>query len=86
MVRIMRLAKLEDYYFPGFSVIKITDAMQMAMPQAIFPVKGPEKTRVPTSIAVMGSNTPSTEAFVGPMFLLETASARSAIIVGKCEK
>lgn len=60
----------------------MTDAMQIAIPHAILPVNGSENIKVPTRIAVIGSNTPSTDVLVGPIFLLDTASARRDIIVG----
>ena len=57
--------------------------MQIAMPQHIRGVKGSAKTVVPTRMAVIGSNTPSTEVLVGPMYRDEIARASRAIRVGK---
>ena len=54
----------------------------MQMPSMMFVVSGSPNITVPTRIAVMGSNTPSTDAFVAPM--LRVAMARDAVdtIVG----
>ena len=57
--------------------------IQIAMPMMMFTVAGSENARVPIRIAVTGSNTPRTEVFVGPIILVETASARRETIVGK---
>ncbi len=40
------------------------------------------KTSVPTTIAVIGSKTPNTDAFVAPIFLVATASVAVDMIVG----
>ena len=41
--------------------------MAMPMPRTIFVVKGSPNISVPTRMAVIGSKTPSTEAFVAPL-------------------
>ena len=55
------------HFFPGFTIMKTTAAMQMAMPRAIFVVRGSLKKRVPMRMAVRGSKTPRMAVFVGPM-------------------
>ena len=62
--------------------MKITAPTQMAIPTAIFKVKGSPNRAVPIRIAVSGSKTPRIEVFVGPMYREEIANARSEIIVG----
>ena len=60
----------------------MTAIIAMQMPSMMFVVSGSPNITVPTRIAVMGSNTPSTDAFVAPM--LRVAMARDAVdtIVG----
>ena len=55
----------------------------MAMPQTIAGVSGSPKAIVPTRIAVIGSNTPNTDAFVAPILRVATASVPVEIIVGE---
>ena len=62
--------------------MKITAPTQVAIPTAIFIVKGSPNRAVPIRIAVSGSKTPRIEVFVGPMYREEIANARSEIIVG----
>ncbi len=50
------------------------------MPTTIFVVNASPKTRVPTRIAVIGSNTPSMEAFVAPMLRVAMANVAVDII------
>ena len=52
---------------PGFRIMKMTAATQMAMPIAIRKVKGSPNSSVPMRMAVKGSNTPRTAVLVGPM-------------------
>ena len=47
--------------------------MEIRMPAIMFAVSASPKSKVPTRIAVIGSNTPNTEALVAPMFLVATA-------------
>ena len=49
----------------------------------IFEVSASPNTRVPTRMAVTGSKTPRTEAFVAPMFLVATARVAVDTMVGK---
>ena len=49
----------------------------------MFAVSASPKTKVPTRIAVIGSNTPNTEALVAPMFLVATARDAVEMIVGR---
>ncbi len=46
-------------------------------------VSASPKTNVPTRIAVIGSKTPNTEAFVAPMFLVAIAKVAVDTIVGR---
>ena len=61
----------------------MTETIAMPIPIMIFVVRGSEKINVPTSIAVIGSKTPNTEAFVAPILRVATASVAVEIIVGK---
>ena len=58
----------------------------MQMPTMMFVVSGSANIIVPTRIAVIGSNTPSTDAFVAP--ILRVAIARVAVdtMVGSSAK
>ena len=49
----------------------------------MFAVSSSPKTNVPTRIAVIGSKTPKTEAFVAPMFLEAIAKDAVDTIVGR---
>ena len=49
----------------------------------MFEVSASPKTNVPTRIAVIGSKTPNTEAFVAPMFLVAIAKVAVDTIVGR---
>ena len=62
--------------------MNVTAAMEMPMPSTMLAVSGSPNISVPTRVAVMGSNTPSTDALVAPM--LREATARVAVdtIVG----
>lgn len=57
--------------------------MAMLIPMIIPMVKGSPNISVPTSIAVIGSKTPSTDAFVAPMLRVATANVAVDTIVGK---
>ena len=52
------------------------------MPRTMLEVKGSPKISVPTRIAVIGSKTPSTEAFVAPILRVAMASVAVEMIVG----
>ena len=54
--------------------MNITAAIEIKMPTMMFVVIGSPKTNAPIRIAVIGSNTPRTEALVAPMFLVATTS------------
>jgi len=60
--------------------------MAMPMPTTMLVVRGSPNINVPTRMAVIGSKTPSTEAFVAP--ILRVAMARVAVetIVGSRAK
>ena len=49
----------------------------------MFVVSASPKTRVPTSMAVIGSKTPRTEALVAPMFLVAMARVAVETMVGR---
>ncbi len=53
--------------FPGFRIMKMTAATQMAIPTAIRAVSASPNSTVPIRMAVSGSNTPRTAVFVGPI-------------------
>ena len=55
----------------------------MPMPRRMFVVKGSPNISVPTRIAVIGSKTPSTEAFVAPIFRVAMAKVAVETMVGK---
>lgn len=57
--------------------------MAMVIPIMILEVNGSPNTRVPTSIAVIGSKTPRTDAFVAPILRVATARVAVEIIVGR---
>ena len=59
-----------------------TAAMAMPMPRTMFVVSGSPKKSVPTRMAVIGSKTPSTEAFVAPMLRVAIASEAVDTMVG----
>ena len=56
--------------------------MAMPMPRIMFVVKGSPNISVPTRMAVIGSNTPSTEAFVAPILRVAMASIAVDTTVG----
>ena len=60
--------------------------MAMPMPRRIFVVKGSPNISVPIRIAVIGSNTPSTEALVAPIFRVAMANVAVETIVGNSAK
>ena len=64
-------------------IMKVTATMEMRMPAMMFGVSASPKMTVPTRIAVIGSKTPNTDAFVAPMFLVATARDAVETIVGR---
>lgn len=65
------------------AIMNVTAAVAIKIPIIMFAVSASPKTSVPTRIAVTGSNTPSTEAFVAPMFLVAIASIAVDTMVGR---
>ena len=57
--------------------MKVTATIDIRIPITMLEVRASPNTNVPTRIAVIGSNTPNTDAFVAPMFLV--AIARVAV-------
>ena len=64
-------------------IMNITANMAINMPMMMLLVSASPKTKVPTRMAVIGSNTPSTEAFVAPIFRVATANVAVDTIVGR---
>ena len=60
--------------------------MAITMPRTMLVVRASPKTSVPTRIAVIGSNTPSTDALVAPILRVAIANVAVDIIVGKIAK
>ena len=60
--------------------------MAMPMPRRMFVVKGSPNISVPIRIAVIGSNTPGTEALVAPIFRVAMANVAVETMVGKRAK
>ena len=56
------------------------------MPRRMFVVKGSPNISVPIRIAVIGSNTPSTEALVAPIFRVAMANVAVETMVGNRAK
>ena len=63
-------------------IINVTATIAIEIPTMIFVVSGSPNITVPTTIAVIGSNTPSTEAFVAPMLREAMASVAVETMVG----
>lgn len=63
--------------------MKVTAAIDIRIPVIIFEVSGSLNTAVPMRMAVIGSNTPSTEALVAPMLRVATANVAVDTIVGR---
>ena len=64
-------------------IIKVMASIAIIIPMTMLFVRVSPKTRVPTKIAVIGSNTPSTDAFVAPMFRVATANVAVDMMVGR---
>ena len=62
--------------------MKMMAAMAMEMPTMMLVVMGSLKAIVPTMMAVIGSKTPSTDAFVAPILRVERASVAVDMMVG----
>ena len=60
--------------------------MAMQMPTTMLVVSGSPNISVPTRMAVIGSKTPSTEAFVAPILRVAMASVAVETIVGSSAK
>ena len=60
--------------------------MAMQMPTTILVVSGSPNINVPTKMAVIGSKTPSTEAFVAPILRVAMASVAVDTMVGSNAK
>ena len=56
--------------------------MAMQMPTTMLVVSGSPNINVPTKIAVIGSKTPNTEAFVAPILRVAMASVAVETMVG----
>ncbi len=76
------LVFLRDYFLEE-TIINVMADIAINIPITILVVKASPNTKVPTRIAVIGSNTPSTEAFVAPIFRVESAKVAVETIVGK---
>lgn len=70
-------------YLLVLAIINITAAIEMKMPTMIFVVNASPKTNVPMRIAVIGSNTPRTDALVAPIFRVATANVEVETMVGR---
>ena len=64
-------------------IINVTATIEIRIPATMLVVSASPKTNVPTRIAVIGSKTPNTEAFVAPMFLVAIAKVAVETIVGR---
>ena len=62
--------------------MNVTAAVAIAIPTTIFGVRASPNTSVPTRMAVIGSNTPRTDALVAPILRVATASVAVDTIVG----
>ena len=60
--------------------------MAMPIPKRMFVVKGSPNISVPIRIAVIGSNTPNTEALAAPMFRVAMANVAVETMVGNRAK
>lgn len=70
-------------YLLVLAIINITAAIEIKIPTMIFVVNASPKTNVPMRIAVIGSNTPRTDALVAPIFRVATANVEVETMVGK---
>ena len=74
---IATIVKSSRIYLFVSDIITVTATTEMVMPTTIFVVRGSPNISVPTRIAVIGSKTPNTDAFVAP--ILRVATARVAV-------
>lgn len=74
---------IRAYYLFVRLIIRVTATIAMLIPTIILIVNGSPNISVPTSIAVIGSNTPNTDAFVAPMLRVANASVAVDTMVGK---
>ena len=65
------------YYLFVDTIINVTAAIEITIPATMFVVRASPRNSVPTRMAVIGSNTPKTEALVAP--ILRVASANDAV-------
>ena len=63
--------------------MNVTATIAMDIPKIMFVVSGSSNIKVPTTIAVIGSNTPRTDAFVAPMLREAMAKVAVETIVGR---
>ena len=63
-------------------IINVMAVIASRIPMIIFVVRVSPKTIVPTRMAVIGSNTPKTEALVAPIFRVAIANVAVETIVG----
>ena len=67
-------------------IINVTAIMAIRIPITILGVSGSPKISVPIRIAVIGSNTPNTEAFVAPILRVAMAKVAVDTMVGNIAK
>ena len=75
-----------SFYLFVTEIINVTATMAMQMPTTMLVVSGSPNINVPTRMAVIGSKTPSTEAFVAPIFRVAMARVAVETIVGSSAK
>ena len=76
----------DNYYLFVTEIINVTATMAMQMPTMMLVVRGSPNINVPTKMAVIGSKTPSTEAFVAPILRVAMASVAVETMVGSSAK
>jgi hypothetical protein len=64
------------------AIINVTATIEIVMPKTIFVVNGSWNISVPINMAVIGSKTPNTEAFVAPILRVAMASDAVETMVG----
>ena len=78
------IVKSSRIYLFVSDIITVTATTEMVMPTTIFVVRGSPNISVPTRIAVIGSKTPNTDAFVAPILRVATASVAVDTMVLVC--
>ena len=63
-------------------IMNVTATMAMPIPATMLVVSASPNISVPTNMAVMGSNTPNTEALVAPILRVATAKVAVDTMVG----